>query len=228
MISARTSSRMSDTFSQGVSENDYAGLMPETASQADAANYYYQQMQLQQLQQFQQQPYQQQFQQQQQQYANVPNANAASSPSYASPTPNQSPHGDHTTVPVIIQQHEGAMQGPHSWTGSYYDATPSVSRHSQIPVMLPVPYNGGVLQQQPQQQQWVPSNGYYGTATNTTPTTPGFPPIESPSTAEGSTAGNRYHNQDGYAATKVASTLARAPQVVAPDTPLDYIRPPQQ
>ncbi|KAF9088438.1 hypothetical protein BGX23_007375 [Mortierella sp. AD031] len=236
MTSARASSRMSDTFSHGTSDNDYVALMPiggalaaggssETASQADAANYYYQQMQLQQLQQLQQQqPYQQQFQQQQQQYANMSPTYSTSSPSYSSPAPNQSPHGDYTTVPVVIQQRDGATQGPHSWTGSYYDATPPVSGNSQVPAVPPVPYYGGVQQQQ---QPWVPSNGYYGTTTSSTPMTPGFPPIESPSTAGGSTAGNEYHNQDGYAATKVASTTARAPQVVAPGTPSDYVRPHQ-
>lgn len=260
--SAHASSRHSEAFSQGVSEPDYGVMVPmgsaqalsDTASQPDA-QYYYQQMQLQQ-----QQPYQQQFQQQQQQYIDQQAAYGHMGP--GSPThslstpahsfvhsalvPHQSPintHGGYPvsaaggyTVPVLIQQGDGNFQGPHPWTGSYYDTQPVSGAASPVPAVPPITYNGGVAQQQ--QQPWVPSSGCYGTATaSATPTTPGFPPIESPAgwsgsnsvaTAVDSTVGGfNKHADDGYADNRLTVLSARGPQTVSADSPSDYIRPPQ-
>ncbi|KAF9148203.1 hypothetical protein BG015_010074 [Linnemannia schmuckeri] len=258
--SVHATSRHSDTFSQGTSEHDYGVMVPmgsaralsDTASQPDA-QYYYQQLQLQ------QQPYQQQFQQQQQQYADQAAYGSMSpgSPTHSLSTPAQSfahtgivPHqppvnalGGYPvsaagaySVPVLIQQGDGNIQGPHSWTGSYYDTQPVSGAGSPIPAVPPITYNGGVVVQQ---QPWVPSNGYYGTATTSaTPTTPGFPPLDSPAgwggsnsvaTAVDSTNGgglNKYVD-DGYADNKLTALPARGPQAVSPAAPLDYIRPPQ-
>lgn len=245
--SAHAASRHSDTFSQGVSEHDYA-------SQPDA-QYYYQQMHLQ------QQMYQQQVQQQQQQYTDqaaygnmTPGSPAhslstpAHSLAHSAFVPHQSPistlegypvsAAGGYSVPVLIQQGDGNIQGPHSWTGSYYDAQPVSGTGSPIPAVPPITYNGGVVVQQ-QQQPWVPSNGYYGVATaSATPTTPGFPPLDSPAgwggsnsvaTVVDSTNGgglNKYAD-DGYADNKLTALPARGPQAVSPDAPSDYIRPPQ-
>lgn len=260
--SAHAASRHSDTLSQGVSEHDYGVMVPVgsaqalsgTASQPDA-QYYYQQMQLQ------QQLYQQQVQQQQQQYADqVAYGNMTpGSPAHSLSTPAHSfahsalvPHQSPVnalggypvsaaggySVPVLIQQGDGNIQGPHSWTGSYYDTQPVSGTGSPIPAVPPITYNGGVVVPQ-QQQPWVPSNGYYGVATaSATPTTPGFPPLDSPAgwggsnsvaTAVDSTNGgglNKYAD-DGYADNKLTALPARGPQAVSPGAPSDYIRPPQ-
>ncbi|KAF8941719.1 hypothetical protein BGZ47_007262 [Haplosporangium gracile] len=260
--SAHATSRHSDTFSQGTSEHDYGVMVPmgsaralsDAASQPDS-QYYYQQLQLQ------QQPYQQKFQQQQQYadqaaYGSMP----PGSPTHSLSTPTHSfshtglvPHQSPVntlggypvsaaggySVPVLIQQGDGNIQGPHSWTGSYYDTQPVVGAGSPIPVVPPITYNSGVAVHQQQQQPWVPSNGYYGTATaSATPSTPGFPPLDSPAgwggsnsvaTAVDSTNGgglNKYAN-DGYVDNKLTALPARGPQAVSPDAPLDYIRPPQ-
>ncbi|KAG9066940.1 hypothetical protein KI688_012852 [Linnemannia hyalina] len=245
--------RQSDAFSQGVSEHDYAvgsaRALSDTASQPDA-QYYYQQMQLQ------QQPYEQQFQQQQQQYADQAAYGnmTPGSPAHSLSTPPHSfvPHQSPTntlggypvsvaggySVPVLIQQGDGNIQGPHSWTGSYYDTQPVSGAGGHIPAVPPITYNGGVVVPQ-QQQPWVPSNGYYGVPTaSATPTTPGFPPLDSPvgwggsnsvGTAVDSTNGgglNKYAD-DGYSTNMMTALPARGPQAVSPSSPSDYIRPPQ-
>ncbi|KAF9294177.1 hypothetical protein BGZ88_004276 [Linnemannia elongata] len=259
--SAHAASRHSDTFSQGVSEHDYAVVLPvgsaralsDTASQPDS-QYYYQQMQLQ------QQPYQQQFQQQHQQYADqAAYVNMTSgSPAHSQSTPTHSfaqsalvPHqspintlGGYPvsaaggyTVPVLIQQGDGNTQGPHSWTGSYYDTQPVSGTGSPIPTVPLITYNGGVVPQM--QQPWARSSGYYGVTTaSATPTTPGFPPLDSPAgwggsnsvaTVVDSTNGgglNKYAD-DGYEDNKLTALPARGPQAVSPGAPTDYIRPPQ-
>jgi hypothetical protein len=258
--SAHASSRHSEAFSQGTSEPDYGVMVPmgvaralsDTASQPDA-QYYYQQMQLQQQQQYQQQlQQQQQYIDQQAAYGHM----VPGSPTHSLSTPTQSfapsalvPHqspintlGGYPastaggyTVPVLIQQGDGNIQGPHSWTGSYYDTQPISGTGSPIPAVPPITYNGGVVQQQ---QPWVPSNGYYGTVTaSATPTTPGFPPIESPAGWGGSNSvatavdspvgGFNKHAGDGYADNRLTVISARGPQAVSADTPSDYIRPPQ-
>ncbi|KAF9934333.1 hypothetical protein FBU30_002472 [Linnemannia zychae] len=244
--SPRGNPRHSDTFSQGNSENDFAGMMPmgsvkgfsENATQQDP-NYYYQQLQ------------QQQQQQQQQQYAHqsvyggvydpmspTHSATGASQVFAHSPvSPSQSQantlEGGYSapaanyTMPVVIQQGDGAIQGPHPWTGSYYEVhQPAMVAGAPLSAMPPVIYNTSAYQ-----QPWV-SNAYYGaTATAaTTPTTPGFPPSEyshawnesNASTAIGGASnidGNKHHS-DGYKATALP---ARGPQAVSEDAPTDYL-----
>jgi len=127
--------------------------------------------------------------------------------------------GEYTTVPVMIQQQDGAIQGPHSWTGSYYDTRPISG--GPIPAVPPIPYVGGGQQQQP----WIPSGGYYGTTTAASaPTTPGYPPAEY---SQGYAGGNNNYNEGGHDNKRLSEIPSRGPQAVAPGAPTDYVRPPQ-
>ncbi|KAG0376342.1 hypothetical protein BGX24_007887 [Mortierella sp. AD032] len=267
--SAKGTSRYSDTFSQGTSEleHEFAALPLQNPYQQQ----HQQQLQLQQQQQ--QHPFQQHYQQQpytdQAAYNHMISVTNSHPPSPALQSFAHSVATSNKTLggyQLLIQQGDADMQGPHSWPGSYYDPQPiSGSVGSVVPAVPPITYSGSHANNDPH-QPWTPTaingpglgnngnignngnRGYYeALTTSSTPTTPGFPPVDSPGgwggsndnsepTAVGSDlhthAGNKYvdvgHVRDfGLTALPVRGPQAGGVNVGGGGAPSNYVRPPQ-
>ncbi|KAF9912688.1 hypothetical protein EC991_009424 [Linnemannia zychae] len=165
---------------------------------------------------------------------------------------------------LLIQQGDADMQGPHSWPGSYYDPQPiSGSVGSVVPAVPPITYSGSHSNNDPH-QPWTPTaptghgpgysgnggnnRGYYEalTTASSTPTSPGFPPVDSPNGWGGSNdnseptavgSDNLHHNHAGNKYVDVGhlrdfglTTVPRGPQSNAMNVggaSSNYVRPPQ-